>query len=128
VRQFLLDKTVLASIGNAYADEILFAAELHPKTLCKQLGAGDVDRLYAAIRDTLAWAIHTIEERNQPIEVKVRDFLKVRGRAGKPCLECNTVIRRVRVGRDDACFCPHCQPSTRKLFVDFSRLPPGSRG
>jgi len=128
VRQFLLDKTALASIGNAYADEILFAAKLHPKTLCKQLGTGDVDRLYATIRDTLAWAIRTIEERNQPIEVKVRDFLKVRGRAGKPCLDCNTVIRRVRVGRDDACFCPHCQPSTRKLFVDFSRLPPGGHG
>jgi len=127
VRQFLLDKTVLASIGNAYADEILFAAELHPKTLCKQLGTGEVDRLFSAIRETLTWAIRTIEERNQPIEVKVRDFLKVRGRAGKPCLDCNTVIRRVRVGRDDACFCPHCQPSTRKLFVDFSRLPPGGR-
>jgi formamidopyrimidine-DNA glycosylase len=128
VRQFLLDKTALASIGNAYADEILFAATLHPKTLCRQLDSSDVDRLYAAIGDTLAWAIRTIDERNQPTEVKVRDFLKVRGRAGKPCFDCNTILRRVRVGRDDACFCPHCQPSTRKLFVDFSRLPPGSRG
>jgi hypothetical protein len=32
------------------------------------------------------------------------------------------VIRRVRVGRDDACFCPACQPTQRKLFVDFSKL------
>jgi formamidopyrimidine-DNA glycosylase len=128
VRQFLLDKTALASIGNAYADEILFAAKLHPKTLCRQLDPSAVDRLYAAIRDTLAWAIRTVEERDQPIEIKVRDFLKVRGRAGKPCFDCNTILRRVRVGRDDACFCPHCQPSTRKLFVDFSRLPPSGRG
>jgi formamidopyrimidine-DNA glycosylase len=122
VRQFLLDKTALASIGNAYADEILFAARLHPKTFCHHLRAEDVERLFAAIRDTLAWAIREIETRAEPIEFKMRDFLKVRGRAGQPCPVCHTVIRRVRVGRDDACFCPTCQPATRKLFVDFSRL------
>jgi hypothetical protein len=32
-------------------------------------------------------------------------------------------IRRVRVGRDDACFCPTCQPTERKLFVDFRKVP-----
>jgi len=123
VRQFLLDKTALASIGNAYADEILFAAKLHPKTFCHQLHPEDVDRLFAAVRDTLAWAMDEIEARDQPIENKVRDFLKVRGRAGQPCATCTTIIRKVRVGRDDACFCPTCQPTTRKLFVDFSKLP-----
>jgi len=123
VRQFLLDKTALASIGNAYADEILFAARLHPKTFCNKLRAEDVERLFAAIRNTLAWAIREIETRGEPIETKVRDFLKVRGRAGQPCPTCGTVIRKVRVGRDDACFCPQCQPATRKLFVDFSKLP-----
>jgi len=123
VRQFLLDKTALASIGNAYADEILFVARLHPKTFCNKLRAEDVERLFTAIRNTLAWAIREIETRGEPIENKVRDFLKVRGRAGQPCPTCGTVIRKVRVGRDDACFCPQCQPATRKLFVDFSKLP-----
>jgi formamidopyrimidine-DNA glycosylase len=123
VRQFLLDKTALAAIGNAYADEILFAAKLHPKTFCNKLHAEDVDRLFAAIHDTLAWAIREIETHNQPIETKVRDFLRMRGRAGQACVACGTVIRRVRVGREDARFCPTCQPATRKLFVDFSRLP-----
>ena len=123
VRQFLLDKTALASIGNAYADEILFAARLHPKTFCHKLQPDEVDRLFAAIRDTLNDAIREIQARNQPIEVKVRDFLKVRGRAGAPCLVCATTIRRVRVGRDDACFCPTCQPTERKLFVDFRKVP-----
>lgn len=125
VRQFLLDKTALASIGNAYADEILFAARLHPKTFCHTLRPEEVDRLYAAIRETLYAAIREIQTRNQPIEVKVRDFLKVRGRAGEPCPMCGTTIRRVRVGRDDACFCPACQPTERKLFVDFRKLPTG---
>jgi formamidopyrimidine-DNA glycosylase len=123
VRQFMLDKTALASIGSAYADEILFAARLHPKTFCHKLQAVEVDRLYAAIRDTLSAAIREIQSRNQPIEVKVRDFLKVRGRDGAPCPVCATTIRRVRVGRDDACFCPSCQPTERKLFVDFRKVP-----
>jgi formamidopyrimidine-DNA glycosylase len=123
VRQFLLDKTALASIGNAYADEILFAARLHPKTFCHKLQPDEVQRLYAAIRNTLDSAIREIQARDQAIEVKVRDFLKVRGRAGEPCLVCGTTIRRVRVGRDDACFCPICQPTERKLFVDFRNVP-----
>ena len=53
-------------------------------------------------------------------DIKVRDFLKVRGRDGKPCLVCGTTIRAVRVGDGDACFCPSCQPETRKLFIIWS--------
>ena len=55
----------------------------------------------------------------------MRDFLKVRGRDGKPCLVCGTTIRAVRVGDGDACFCPTCQPETRKLFVSWSKLDAG---
>jgi formamidopyrimidine-DNA glycosylase len=123
VRQFLLDKTALAAIGNAYADEILFAAHLHPKTFCHKLAPAEVDALYAAIKSVLDEAIREIEARDQPVEVKLRDFLKVRGRAGQPCPACGTTIRRVRVGHDDACFCPQCQPTERKLFVDFRKVP-----
>jgi hypothetical protein len=60
--------------------------------------------------------------------VKVRDFLSVRGRDGQPCPVCGTTIRAVRVGDGDACFCPHCQPATRSLFVDWSKLPKGGPG
>ena len=57
-------------------------------------------------------------------DVKVRDFLAVRGRDGQPCRACGTKIRAVRVGDGDACFCPRCQPAARKLFVDWAKLPP----
>ncbi len=123
VRQFLMDKTTLASIGNAYADEILFAAKLHPKTFTSKLAPEDIDRLYRSILDVTRSAIEEIRRRDEPIEVKVRDFLAVRGRDGKPCPVCSTTIRAVRVGDGDACFCPTCQPSTRTLFVDWSKLP-----
>jgi formamidopyrimidine-DNA glycosylase len=125
VRMFLMDKSALASIGNAYADEILFAAGIHPKTMVRKLQEPEVDRLYAAIRQVLGDAIVEIARRHPPIDVKVRDFLSVRGRDGQPCPRCGTTIRAVRVGDGDACFCPRCQPATRNLFVDWSRLPAG---
>jgi formamidopyrimidine-DNA glycosylase len=128
VRAFLMDKRALAAIGNAYADEILFAAGLHPKTFCNKLPPEAVEALYAAIPRVLAEAIAEIRRRDEPIEVKVRDFLKVRGRDGKPCLVCGTTIRAVRVGGGDACFCPTCQPETRKLFVNWSQLGREPRG
>ena len=117
-----MDKRALASIGNAYADEILFAAGIHPKTFCNKLAPAEIDALHAAIGRVLTEAIAEIRKRDEPIEVKVRDFLKVRGRDGKPCLVCGTTIRAVRVGDGDACFCPHCQRETRKLFVNWTRL------
>ena len=125
VRMFLMDKSALASIGNAYADEILFAAKLHPKTFCRKLGVGEIDALFAAIPRVLADAVAEIRRRAEPIEVKVRDFLAVRGRDGKPCRVCGTTIRAVRVGDGDACFCPSCQPTSRKLFVDWGQLGAG---
>lgn len=123
VRQFLLDKSTLASIGNAYADEILFAAHVHPKTFCKDLSPDDVEALFRAIRETLDHAIAEIRARGESIDVKVRDFLSVRGKDRKPCPVCGGTIRMVRVGRADAYFCPSCQPTGRKLFVDFRKLP-----
>jgi len=125
VRQFLMDKETIASVGNAYADEILFAARLHPKTFCSKLTAEEIDRLYQATGQVMRDAAAEITRRDPPIDTKLRDFLAVRGRDGKPCKVCGTTIRAVRVGDGDACFCPQCQPTGRKLFVDFSKLPKG---
>lgn len=122
-RMFLMDKAALASIGNAYADEILFAARIHPKTFVRSLNAEELERLFAAVGSVLRAAIDEIERRAEPPDVKIRDFLAVRGRVGQPCPRCGTKIRDVRVGDGDACFCPTCQPTTRSLFVDWSRIP-----
>jgi formamidopyrimidine-DNA glycosylase len=123
VRQFLMDKQALASVGNAYADEILFAARLHPKTFCPKLDADDRDRLFVAVGEVMRHAVAEIARRDPPVDAKLRDFLAVRGRTGKPCPRCGTTIRAVRVGDGDACFCPQCQPAARKLFVDWGKLP-----
>jgi formamidopyrimidine-DNA glycosylase len=128
-RAFLLDKTAVAAIGNAYADEILWAAKLHPKVGCQGLGEDDIVRLHAAIRDVLSEAVKEIFRRAEPIEVKVRDFLRVRNRKGKACPACGTTIRVEGVRGYDTFYCPACQPNRpgarlgRRQLVDWTRLP-----
>ena len=109
VRVFLMDQSALSAIGNAYADEILFAARLHPKTGCHQLSAEEVERLYRAVREVLAWGAAEVEAAGEPLEAKVRGHLKVRNRKGEPCPVCGTPIRRAGVLGYDAFFCPRCQ-------------------
>jgi formamidopyrimidine-DNA glycosylase len=120
VRVFLMDQTVLSAIGNAYADEILFASQIHPKTFCHQLNAEDVDRLYKSITRVIRWGIDQVEKAQQPIEMKVRHHLRVRNRKHQPCPRCGTTIRTVGVLGHDAFFCPSCQPAKRTQFIEWS--------
>ncbi|MFQ5707638.1 MAG: Fpg/Nei family DNA glycosylase [bacterium] len=120
VRVFLMDQTVLSAIGNAYADEILFHARIHPKTTCNQLNTTEIERLFSSTRQVMQWGIQEVEKAQQPIEVKVRGHLKVRNRANQPCPECGTTIRRTGVLGHDSFFCPACQPARRRQFIDWT--------
>jgi formamidopyrimidine-DNA glycosylase len=119
VRLFLLDKKALDSIGNAYADEILFEAGIHPKTFCRGLSHAEALALHAAIVKVMREAAAEVAARDEPIEVKVRDFLKVRLK--QTCPRCGAKIRKAGVRGMDAYFCPHCQPATRPGFVDWRK-------
>ena len=123
IRSFLMDKKTLAAIGNAYADEILFAARVHPKTLVRQLTPDELETLYLAIRSGLSQAIDEVARRGAPIEEKVRDFLAVRGRKGAKCPRCGTTLRRAVHLSADSVFCPECQPARRPQFVDWRKVP-----
>jgi formamidopyrimidine-DNA glycosylase len=111
VRVFVMDQSALSAVGNAYADEILFAAGIHPKTPCSRLTEERRGRLYDAIRSVIAWGIDEVERAGRPLEDKVRDHVKVRNRLGEPCPVCGTTIRRVGVLGYDSFFCPQCQPA-----------------
>ena len=119
VRVFLLDHSALNTIGNAYADEILFDAHIHPKTMCKKLTLDDVEQLYYSIINVMRWGAKEVEKAQQPMEVKVRDHVKVRNRKGQPCPVCGTTIRAAGVRGYDAFYCPTCQPTTRKQFIQW---------
>ncbi|HVO12695.1 MAG TPA: DNA-formamidopyrimidine glycosylase family protein [Vicinamibacteria bacterium] len=119
VRVFLLDKRALDSLGNAYADEVLFEAGIHPKTFCRSLTHQDGVRLHDAIVKVMREAVAEVERRAEPIEVKVRDFLKVRRR--ETCPRCGGRLRTAGVKGMDSWFCPRCQPATRAGLVDWTR-------
>jgi formamidopyrimidine-DNA glycosylase len=119
VRVFLLDKKALDSLGNAYADEVLFEAGIHPKTFCRSLSHEDGMRLHDAIVQVMRQAVAEVARRGEPIEVKVRDFLKVRRK--EICPRCGARLRTAGVRGMDSWFCPHCQPATRPGFVDWTR-------
>ena len=106
VRMFLMDKRALASIGNAYADEILFAAGIHPKTFCHKLSPAEADALYAAIPAVLRHAIGEIARRDRADRGEGPRLPGGARPRRQPLPRCATTIRAVRVGDGDACFCP----------------------
>jgi formamidopyrimidine-DNA glycosylase len=123
VKVFLMDKSALDAMGNAYADEVLFEARLHPKTFVKALAPAEVDALHDAIVKVLGDASKTIAARKPPLDEKLRDFLKVRGRRGEPCPRCGDKIRSAGVHGHDAEFCPTCQPATRRSGIVDWKIP-----
>jgi formamidopyrimidine-DNA glycosylase len=121
---FLMDKRALDALGNAYADESLWAAGVHPKTFVAKLDDAGLDALHDAIVETLTKAAAEIQARRPALDVKLRDFLAVRGRHKVPCPRCGTAIRKAGVHGHDAFFCPTCQPETRRgSVVDWRKAP-----
>jgi formamidopyrimidine-DNA glycosylase len=101
----------VAGIGNAYADEILWAACLHPYRKRTQLTPGEVERLYQAMRTTLSEAVEKVRvEMGENIHLKPRDFLAVHMKTGEPCPRCGTRISLVGANQRITNFCRTCQP------------------
>jgi formamidopyrimidine-DNA glycosylase len=123
VKVFLMDKSALDAMGNAYADEVLFEARVHPKTFVRSLADDQLDRLHDAIVKVLGEARDEIARRKPALDEKVRDFLVVRNRHGQPCPRCGAKIRKAGVHGHDAFYCPECQPDGRKgALVDFRKV------
>jgi formamidopyrimidine-DNA glycosylase len=119
LKAVLLDQTVVAGVGNIYADESLFHARLHPAHRGRDLALAEADRLRRSIAHILPDAI---ERRGSSI----RDYIggsgergayqnefRVYGRTGEACLRCKTAIVRIRLAGRSTHFCPKCQPARR---------------
>ncbi|HKP60286.1 MAG TPA: DNA-formamidopyrimidine glycosylase family protein [Polyangiales bacterium] len=117
VRVFLMDKSALDAFGNAYADEALWEAQIHPKTMVNKLTPEDLERLHRGIVRVMRHAVDTVKEKKPPLDEKLRDFLKVRNKHGEKCPRCGDTIRRAGVHGHDTFFCPTCQPETRKTGI-----------
>jgi len=121
VRTFINDQTILSAIGNAYADEILFDAGIHPKTFVRSLSPESLGKLYSSIGQVIRWGSESVRAAGEPIHKKVRSHMKIRNRKGEPCPRCSATIRREGVRGYDVFFCPSCQPATRKHFINWGR-------
>jgi formamidopyrimidine-DNA glycosylase len=101
----------IAGIGNAYADEILWAARLHPYRKRTQLTREEVERLFHALQSTLSEAVKKVrEEMGDNIHLKPRDFLAVHMKTGEPCPRCGSRISLVGANQRITNFCRTCQP------------------
>jgi formamidopyrimidine-DNA glycosylase len=111
IKGVLTNQSFLAGIGNAYGDEICWRAGLYPFRRRASLSDDEVARLYAAMRAVLAEAIEVLRARvGAHIDVEVRDFLAVHGKAGQRCPRCGSVISQVTRQRQATHFCRTCQP------------------
>jgi formamidopyrimidine-DNA glycosylase len=114
VRNILQDQTFVSGIGNAYADEILWDAKLHPKRRVGSLTKDEMHRLFGSLRSVVANGLAEVETAMPPqLGEKPRAHMQVRGRAGKPCPRCGTTLLRRRKGLDDVDLCPTCQPAPK---------------
>ena len=101
----------LAGIGNAYADEVLFEAEIFPFKKRPALSEQEVARLHQAIPMALRRAMSVLRERvGHDTHVKVRDFLSVHGKRGGLCPRCGGNITTIGANQRLTNYCRRCQP------------------
>jgi formamidopyrimidine-DNA glycosylase len=123
LKRALTDPQLFSGIGNAYSDEILFAAELSPTALTKKLTETEIERSFNAIRAQLVqWTERLRDDAGKKFPEKVTAFrpeMAVHGRYKQPCPRCGGKIQRIRYAANETNYCPHCQTGG-KLLADRS--------
>jgi formamidopyrimidine-DNA glycosylase len=115
IKNALLDQTLVAGIGNIYADESLFLSKINPKTPCADLKRKRIQKLHASI-------IQVLQDSIGEGGTTFSDFRDIKGingnygnvawvydREGLPCQVCGSLIERVKMAGRSAHFCPKCQ-------------------
>ena len=111
VKTVLLDQSVIAGIGNIYADESLFDAGILPTRPAGSLSPAECGRLRDSIRKTLE---HAIAQNGSSFDWAYKgghfqNEFRVYQRKGEPCPVCGTPIERIVLGQRGTHFCPKCQ-------------------
>ena len=111
LKPLLLDQTFIAGLGNIYTDEALHLARLHPLRRSDSLKPDEVRALWRGIRRALQAGLR---HNGASIDWVYRgggfqEYFRAYDRAGEPCFNCGTPIRRIVVGQRGTYFCPSCQ-------------------
>jgi formamidopyrimidine-DNA glycosylase len=115
IKTLLLDQSVIAGIGNIYADEALFLARVSPKRSARRVTESECDAIVAAAQRVMRRSIQTggssISDYVNPdgSDGGYQRERRVYGREGEPCQRCKTPIVRVVIAARSTHFCPNCQ-------------------
>lgn len=115
IKPALLDQTILAGVGNIYADESLYLARIHPQRLTDSLSRPKMRELHGHIQAVLRRAIRLMGTSVSTFSGvdgrpgRFQNYLRVYGREGEPCHRCGATIIRRTIGSRSAHFCPRCQ-------------------
>ena len=112
IKEVLLDQSIMSGIGNIYADEILFSSKIHPLTLAKDLNKDEIASILENSITILNKAItlggSTIKSYHpkEGISGLFQEKLNVYNKEGKPCPNCKTPLRKIKVGGRGTTYCP----------------------
>ncbi len=115
IKAALLDQSVIAGVGNIYADESLWGAKIHPSRLVSSLTEQEMTLLYHEMRDVMNLAVEKGGSSNHTYvnaegkKGSYMDFARVFRREGLPCPRCGTTIEKSRVAGRGTHTCPYCQ-------------------
>jgi formamidopyrimidine-DNA glycosylase len=115
IKAALLDQTVVAGVGNIYADESLWGAKIHPATLVKNVSRQKLSTLFTELQYVLNLAIQKGGSSNHTYvnaegkKGSYMDFARVFRREGQACPRCGTTIIKLRVAGRGTHICPRCQ-------------------
>lgn len=115
IKAALLDQTVIAGVGNIYADESLWGAKIHPLRKVATITGAEFDKLYHELRDVMNLSIEKggSTDRNyvnaEGKKGSYIDFARVFRREGKPCPRCGTIIVKFKAAGRGTHICPNCQ-------------------
>jgi formamidopyrimidine-DNA glycosylase len=118
IKPLLLDQTLIAGIGNIYADESLHLAGIHPETPADAIGEDGYARLHSGLMRVLQEAIaaggSTFSDfvDTSGVSGRFQEDFRVYRRAGEPCRSCGSTLQRAVVGGRSSVFCPLCQPQS----------------
>jgi formamidopyrimidine-DNA glycosylase len=120
LKAVLLDQTVIAGVGNIYADEACFLTGVHPGRRANTLTAEQVEKLRVAVERVLTSAIagrgSTIRNYvgGSGLKGTYQARFNVYGRTGEPCPTCAAAVRVVTIAGRSSHFCAACQPEAKK--------------
>lgn len=114
IKAVLMDQSVLAGVGNIYADEALHRAGIHPARRADRISETRLGALDAAVRVSLLQALRYIvdhpDERGRPYIVDAYDDrMRLQRKKGAACPDCSTPLQTRKIGGRTSYFCPQCQ-------------------